>query len=75
MTIHMMTIQRRIKMDIKYHNAEHIKTGNTYQVLELGDVIDCTNERDGTKVKVYYKDGKFFVREAKEFEKKFKEHI
>ena len=50
-------------MDIKYHNAEHIKTGNIYQVLELGDVIDCTNSRDGTLVKVYYKDGKFFVRE------------
>lgn len=60
-------------MDIKFHSAKHLKTGNIYQVLELGDVIDCTNSRDGTPVKIYYRDGKFFVREAEEFKQKFDE--
>ena len=60
-------------MDIKIHSAKHLKTGNIYQVLELGDVIDCTNSRDGTLVKVYYRDGKAFVREAEEFKQKFTE--
>lgn len=62
-------------MDIKLHSAEHLKTGNIYNVLELGDVIDCTNSRDGTPVVVYYREGKFFVRETKEFKEKFNEHI
>ena len=62
-------------MNVKTHTAEHIKTGNIYHVLELGDFIDTTNERDGTHVKLYYRDGMFFVRDAKEFEKKFKEHV
>jgi len=62
-------------MNIKTHTAEHLKTGNIYYVLELSEIIDTTNSRDGTPVKLYYRDGKFFVRDAKEFEKKFKENI
>lgn len=58
-------------MEIKFHNVKHIKTGKIYQVLELGTVLDCTNSRDGTPVKVYYRDGKFFVRDAAEFNEKF----
>ena len=62
-------------MDIKFHSAEHLKTGNIYYVLELGDIIDCTNSRDGTHVKLYYRDGKFFVRETEEFKQKFAEQF
>lgn len=62
-------------MNIKAHTAEHLKTGTIYYVLELSEIIDTTNSRDGTPVKLYYRDGKFFVRDAKEFEKKFKENI
>lgn len=62
-------------MDVKWHLAKHLKTGNVYQVLELGNVIDCTNSRDGTPVVIYYRDGKFFVREAEEFKQKFNEQI
>lgn len=62
-------------MDVKWHSAKHLKTGNVYQVLELGNVIDCTNSRDGTPVVIYYRDGKFFVREAEEFKQKFNEQV
>lgn len=51
-------------------NAVHKKTGNIYHVI-IEDAIDCTNERDGTHVVVYYRDGMFFVREKIEFEQKF----
>ena len=51
--------------------AIHMKTGNLYDVLCM-DAIDCTNERDGTKVIVYTRDGMVFVRERDEFLKKFK---
>lgn len=60
-------------MDIKLKSYEHIKTGNIYHMLDLGKVIDTTNSRDGTPVVIYYRQGQFFVRDAKEFKQKFKE--
>lgn len=50
----------------------HNKTGNIYR--HLAYAIDCTNSRDGTEVVVYCRDDDehdIFVREFKEFEKKF----
>ena len=50
----------------------NIKNGNVYIVLNQG--IDCTNERDGTEVIVYYPEDKkdfLCVREKKEFLVKF----
>jgi hypothetical protein len=50
----------------KYRNK---KNGKIYIVL--GEVIDCTNERDGT-ICVLYNDGqKLFVKEKNEFFEKF----
>ena len=50
----------------KYRNK---KNGKIYIVF--GEVIDCTNERDGT-ICILYNDGqKLFVREKKEFFEKF----
>lgn len=50
----------------KYRNK---KNGKTYIVL--GEVVDCTNERDGT-ICILYNDGlKLFVREKNEFFEKF----
>lgn len=57
-------------MELKIKTATHIKTGNKYQVLS-DSAIDCTNERDGLPVVVYYRDGLFFVREKAEFLEKF----
>lgn len=51
-------------------NATHKKTGKGYQVLST-NVVDCTNERDGTRTVLYYRDGMFFVREYAEFMEKF----
>lgn len=49
---------------------KHIKTGNVYYVLQE-DIIECTNGREEKKYVLYYKDGKFFCRESKEFHQKF----
>ena len=53
----------------KYRN---IKNGNVYIVMNKA--IDCTNERDGTEVIIYYPENKkefLCVREKKEFLLKF----
>jgi len=53
----------------KYRN---IKNGNVYTILN--QAIDCTNERDGTEVIIYYPENKkelLCVREKKEFFIKF----
>lgn len=57
-------------MELKIKTAVHKKTGNRYQVI-ANEAIDCTNERDGTPVVIYYRDGMFFVREKAEFIEKF----
>lgn len=57
-------------MELKIKTAVHKKTGNEYQVI-ANEAIDCTNERDGTPVVIYYRDGKFFVRDKTEFIEKF----
>ena len=57
-------------MELKIKTAIHKKTGNKYQV-SADEAIDCTNERDGTPVVVYYRDGMFFVREKTEFIEEF----
>jgi len=56
-------------IDSKYRD---IKIGNVY--ILLNQAIDCTNERDGTEVIVYYPENKkefLCVREKKEFLVKF----
>lgn len=58
-----------VNMVLETENWTHNKTGNAYQ--KLFEAIDCTNERDGINVVVYYRDGKFFVREKQEFLEKF----
>ena len=53
----------------KYRN---IKNGNIYIVLN--EAIDCTNERDGTEVIIYYPENRkefLCVREKKKFLVKF----
>ena len=53
----------------KYRN---IKNGNVYCVVN--QAIDCTNERDGTEVIIYYPESNkdfLCVREKKEFLVKF----
>jgi len=58
---------RRMKNN-KYRNK---KNGKIYIVIS--EVIDCTNERDGT-ICILYNDGKkLFIREKKEFLEKFEE--
>lgn len=57
-------------MELKMKTAVHNKTGNIYQVFDT-EVIDCTNARDGQLMILYYREGKFFVREKQEFEQKF----
>lgn len=52
----------------------HIKTGNMY--LVLGYAKDCTNERNGTDVVMYCREGcpeQIYVREWEEFCLKFEE--
>lgn len=54
----------------KYRNK---KNGKIYIVVS--EVIDCTNERDGT-ICILYNDGKkLFVREKKEFLEKFEKVV
>ena len=53
----------------KYRN---IKNGNVYIIKDYA--IDCTNERDGTEVVIYYPENNedfLCVREKKEFLFKF----
>lgn len=53
----------------RYRN---IKNGNVYVFVSFG--IDCTNERDGTKVVIYYPESNtdfLCVREENEFFIKF----
>jgi len=53
----------------RYRN---LKNGNVYVVL--GHAIDCTNERDGTNVVIYYPENNrdiLYVREEKKFLIKF----
>lgn len=54
--------------------VRHKKTGNIYE-RAVGTVIDCTNSRDGTECVLYMRDGKLFVREAKEFAEKFEDVV
>lgn len=49
--------------------VRHKKTGNIY--LVIGEVINCTNDRDGQVMIVYLKDETLFVREKQEFFCKF----
>lgn len=53
--------------------VRHKKTGNLY--LFLGEVLDCTNARDGTRAALYLRVGDpgapTFVRELREFWEKF----
>ncbi len=52
---------------------QNLKTNKFYKIYNKA--IDATNERDGTRVIVYYSQrGELFVREEKEFRQKF-EHI
>lgn len=50
--------------------AEHLKTGNIYDVV--GEAIDATNARDGQVVVVYTRNGRLFVRDKAEFLAKFR---
>ena len=50
--------------------AIHLKTGNEYQVI--GEAIDATNTHCNQLMVIYQRDGKTFVREAEEFQEKFK---
>jgi len=58
--------------EVKY---KHLKTGNIY--VAFGEVLNSTNEQDGQKMILYYRDGKndisdlVFVREIGEFHSKF----
>ena len=57
----------------RIQRARHNKTGNIYMVLKTG-AIDCTNERDGTKVVVYAPDddeNTIYIRDEAEFFDKF----
>ena len=54
---------------MKNHKYRNKKNGKTYTVL--GEVVDCTNERDGTLCILYTYGDKLFVREKKEFFEKF----
>ena len=51
----------------------HLKTGNEYTVL--GEVRNCTNNRDGEVMVLYSSSAGMFVREKQEFWQKFREKI
>lgn len=53
--------------------AVHLKTGNEYQVI--GEAIDATNMHCNQLMVIYQRDGKTFVREAEEFQEKFKASV
>lgn len=50
----------------------HLKTGKEY-TRALREVIDCTNERDGTRCVLYTDGENLYVREASEFREKFRD--
>lgn len=54
---------------MKNYKFRNKKNGKIYMVL--GEVSDCTNERDGTVCILYTDEKKVFVREKKDFFKKF----
>ena len=54
-------------------DAEHIKTGNIYRVV--GEALDATNMSRGMHMVIYRREGKTFVREASEFQAKFRAAI
>ena len=65
-----MEVGMYIRPEFEVTSVRHKKTGNIYQ--RFNDVvIDCTNARDGQQMVLYYRDGKFFVRELQEFNEKF----
>lgn len=47
----------------------HRKTGNKYVVI--GECLNCTNAQDGQVMVIYFRDGRTFVREKREFLEKF----
>ena len=47
----------------------HRKTGNKYVVV--GECLNCTNAQDGQEMVIYFRDGRTFVREKREFLEKF----
>lgn len=52
---------------------KHIKSGNIYELIR-DDIINCTNVNDGQIMVLYCRENipeKIFVREKKEFYKKF----
>lgn len=65
----LFVIMEKCLKSMKSNKYRNKKSGEIYIVL--GEVIDCTNERDGT-ICILYNDGKkLFVREKKEFLEKF----
>ncbi len=58
------------RLIVDFDEVIHKKTGAKCYALKQV-VIDCTNDRVGELAKVYYKDGKWFVRELNEFNEKF----
>lgn len=65
------TSSQRVGSDLP-SRVTHTKTGNRY--VAMGEVLDCTNSRDGTRVVLYQRaDGtpERFVREAAEFAERF----
>jgi len=67
--------QEEMELIPRVPRARHNKTGNIYFILKVG-AIDCTNERDGTKVVVYAPDddeNTIYIREEVEFFEKFSE--
>lgn len=50
--------------------AIHLKTGNEYRVI--GEAINVANAQDGQSVVIYERNGQTFVREAGDFQEKFK---
>ena len=72
-----MSIKEKEEMELipRVQRARHNKTGNIYLILKVG-AIDCTNERDGTRVVVYApadNENTIYIREEAEFFDKFSE--
>lgn len=53
--------------------AIYLGIGNEYQVI--GEAIDATNMHCNQLMVIYQRDGKTFVREAEEFQEKFKASV
>lgn len=63
-----MDILKSFKFLVK--RARNNKNKEIYELLDV-EVLDCTNARDGLKVVLYHKNGKFFIRDFTEFNEKF----